>query len=674
MAGLGLILDPTAEGTGTQLDIADGSTFAILGEPDFSPPEIETQWATSSDTEGSLPAATRHQNRTITIPTRVFGGSAGGLDTQVAKLQQKVGKILRERGTLKVTVPSGKTVVFDLLDAQISTPIRKRLLTNFIAETELRFTARPYGRGPSHAYTGHSETTLPWIVFTEVAVGGDIPALGQLTVTDDESVDHWFVMWGLRSRYYSNAATAALHYQAGALTPLGSSSAVMVGGVATIQKTDITAPWVQVMSTKIAASSLHLTHTGDFEVFALVTPTKEDVQLRLEWSTGDFQRATFNDPAAIPVGMDRSLVSLGAVTIPPAITGAQRWEGRISASYRPADGSTSTPATIVIWRLLLLPTSEGSGKATAVQTAATPQTLLAADEFDQTAGALSGKTARIGGNWTGAGDADDFSVVTGTHRAQRTAISDSNVYSGGRFARIASTNYTDVAVQVDTLRSSFFSSGSGNMLRGVYARYTDTSNFLLFGIEEPDTGASRLVLLKRVGGTNTILATAPLTFINQTLRMTVDTAGRIICWAGPIGSPLGFPVITVLGGGDVTITLATGKAGFYDGYTYSITGLQRDFDNFWVAAPTLDAAMYADQSIAIRHDGVVREDAAGQVYAPPARYEGDYLLIPPAGQEARTVELVVKPSRNDPVSMADTDEDDISAQLTVVPRYLQLPE
>ena len=32
------------------------------------------------------------------------------------------------------------------------------------------------------------------------------------------------------------------------------------------------------------------------------------------------------------------------------------------------------------------------------------------DEFNQSAGALTGKTAQVGGVWVGAGDADDFNV------------------------------------------------------------------------------------------------------------------------------------------------------------------------------------------------------------------------------------------------------------------------
>jgi hypothetical protein len=61
------------------------------------------------------------------------------------------------------------------------------------------------------------------------------------------------------------------------------------------------------------------------------------------------------------------------------------------------------------------------------------------------------------------------------------------------------------------------------------------------------------------------------------------------------------------------------------------------------------------------------------------KYEGDYLLIPPAGAEGRTVRVVIKASRGRPLtaggitvstSNADAGIDDISAHLYYTPRYL----
>jgi hypothetical protein len=100
---------------------------------------------------------------------------------------------------------------------------------------------------------------------------------------------------------------------------------------------------------------------------------------------------------------------------------------------------------------------------------------------------------------------------------------------------------------------------------------------------------------------------------------------------------------------------------------------ERWFDDVSVAVPPADAAVFASQSLEIRHDRVTREDTGGTVWSPISSYEGDYLRVPPAGQEARTARVIIKDSRLDPFTGADTAIDDISAKLFVTPRYLVVP-
>jgi hypothetical protein len=92
----------------------------------------------------------------------------------------------------------------------------------------------------------------------------------------------------------------------------------------------------------------------------------------------------------------------------------------------------------------------------------------------------------------------------------------------------------------------------------------------------------------------------------------------------------------------------------------------------WV--PPSDAAIFASEAAEIRHNQVRRQDSTGALWVEPSKYEGDYAWIPPAGKEARTLRVFVKACRNDPVTMADSAIDDISAQLFYRPRYLVLPE
>jgi hypothetical protein len=80
----------------------------------------------------------------------------------------------------------------------------------------------------------------------------------------------------------------------------------------------------------------------------------------------------------------------------------------------------------------------------------------------------------------------------------------------------------------------------------------------------------------------------------------------------------------------------------------------------------------------IDHKSVLRS-IDGIYWAQPDIYEGDYLLIPPAGAEGRTVRMIVKATEASVTTSAnsvyanDTGIDDISAHLYYTPRYLSVP-
>lgn len=89
--------------------------------------------------------------------------------------------------------------------------------------------------------------------------------------------------------------------------------------------------------------------------------------------------------------------------------------------------------------------------------------------------------------------------------------------------------------------------------------------------------------------------------------------------------------------------------------------------------------MTASGTVHVRHDSVRASVSGG--YLPKLNYyEGDYLLVPPAGAEARTLRVIVKLCRavsSVPGEPAGTSElypdagiDDLSARLFVTPRYL----
>lgn len=93
--------------------------------------------------------------------------------------------------------------------------------------------------------------------------------------------------------------------------------------------------------------------------------------------------------------------------------------------------------------------------------------LVAKDDFNQTAGAVTGKALETGGVWQGSGDADDFAVVAAAeHLLQRTAKTDAP--SIGRRIRASTPVIANTRVRFDFIMTGF--SGGDQILWGPFAR------------------------------------------------------------------------------------------------------------------------------------------------------------------------------------------------------------
>lgn len=534
--------------------------------------------------------------------------------------------------------------------------------------------------------TTFSETTLPALIFS-VPAGhpkGDVPALGRLTVNEAQAVDQYWVTWGCETNddytHTDSTGSGALFYEAESRTAMGGSSTAVGptgasgGGSNVMRNTSLGTDYVAILSTQASGAGAHLSHVGTFRVYARaqIPSTTGTISVALEWAVGDFRRSTRNDAQTLNgyAAAQWRLLDLGLVSIPKVLTGSQRWEGRILAK------STIAGDDIDIDYLMLVPVTVASGIVSGVPQIPAPSTFIARDDFDQTAGALTGKTAPIGGNWVGAGDADDFSVTQlgggggEPHVIRRTATSDAA--STGRWVTL-DVNQAGVYVQADV---SWTSSAVGPYA-GVIARYAGTTNWamlsLLWGT---GNGPVNLVMSKNVAGSTSILYSIVLSGSVQatvdvespwTLGLLVDSGGR---WVGFLnGSQMMSGQDSALATGG---SLATGDVGVY-GENTSASALTLNFDRFLAAAFSTDAAMYASQSLEIRHDGVIREDSAGAIWQPVSSYEGDFNRVPVTGREGRSVRYIVKACRNDPAIAADSGIDDINATLAVTPRYLSVP-
>lgn len=674
MPDLSLQFDPTSEdAANVPFELVSDATGARLVEQNYPAPVPVVTWASSADSEGERAVSYRWPNRKISLKVEIVGTEAT-VKTRLYDLEQKVAKIAREGGTLKHTYPDTTFVVFDLVALEGYEPaLNIEYFVGNAAMVQLEFQAKPFYRQAAVTLADHTETTLPVLVFTETGVTGDAPALGRLIVDEDGAADQQWVVWGMQRDTYSSSANAALFYEAEGRTPQSAGATAVQSGASgsgsNVVEATVGTTFSSVLSTQATGAGAHLSHFGTYRVFARVlTPTANTgaVSFALEWAEGDFRRYTRNATSAFPVDLwDNTFrdVDLGVVSISEVQQGAQQWEGRILAK------STVAGDKVRVDCFWLVPT-ERSGEVGSLVSTAAPTVYTARDEFDQTAGNLVGKTAPIGGVWTGAGPGADFVVETTGRTAQRTSVSDAD----SQFAISGLAASTLQAAQID-----FKTSAATGPIGSIIGRYTDVNN--RFSLSLVPGAGNDIIISKTVAGVLTQFVITDVGFDSTyvantfyTLRMLIDAGGRWYVWVVPAGGKFGAPTFS---GQDADLAtggaLASGKIGFrdYNGFAAAAT---RSYDNFVGWVPAIDAAAFASQSIEWRHDGVLREDSTGTIYQRPSQYEGDYLTIPPYAQEAKPVRFIVKGSRNIPGDGPDSAIDDISARLTLTPRGLVVPE
>lgn len=669
--GEAVVLDPTAVSTNrTELDITN---YINIEGIDWGDAQI-TQYLAEAD-RGSLPVAYTVPNRIVTIPLVLK--DIGGTDFHAIRqsLQAKAALFQREGGKLSRTTTIG-TYYADVVNATLRYGGDwYQANRDFDRSASLVLECLPDFYGDEVTLDDITETTLPEITRvlqltgSNATVKGDYPARVRVVIDDDEGQNQLGLIWGFRSRNYSNAATTALAYEAEALTPISPAASTAVAGSSgsnSVQHASLATNWTPVLSTQIAASG-HMTHVGSYRVWVRARTTSSTPPLvRLVWDVGDLLHPVPNDSARIPGTNNFYPVDLGTVTLAMAPVGAHRWQGVIQAL------GTVGGENIQIDRVWLQPLDEAAGTLAAPLSTDPGLTGYSArDEFNQTSGSLATKTLPVGGTWSGAGDTDDFTVNGSDATLQRTATGDASDLAG-RFAIAGTTNFTNIAVQVDMKTS-----GVGGF-RGPFARYTDTSNWLRI---EVNVGSDTTViaLVQNVAATTTTLA---FTVIPTTasgvwwrFRIVTDTRGMAYVWrvkASGYGS-LGDPLLTVQSSALATGgALATGKVGIYDSYTGG-AALTRSYDNFAAWVPDQDAVIFASQSCELRWDGPVREDAAGAAYGPVSLPLGALPRLPPSGIENRPVEVFLKATRSDLDAIADAGIDNVSARVYYRPSWLLVP-
>jgi hypothetical protein len=505
-------------------------------------------------------------------------------------------------------------------------------------------------------------------------VGGELPARARLVLTETSGQDLHGLLWGVRSRNYSSAATGRLSYEAEALTPIAPAVSAANASASNGNEVVISAvakDWTAVLSTDLAGTG-SLDHVGSYRVWARVrtAATVLAPKVRLAWDVGDLLQPIANDLVRLPLATDYWMADLGEIRLNPAPIGTHRWQGVIQVAD--TDGGA-----FGIDKLLLQPLDEAAGRLSVSSALTVGMTGYSArDEFDQTAGALTAKTLPVGGTWTYAtGDTDDFTVDATNHRAQRSTTSD----TAARLMYASTPSLAAVAIQVDFFHQVPLL--GGNQEAWLFFRYVDASNYGFVRMTWGVGSGSYVVLGRVVGGAATNLAIPTVAADHRnawwTLRAMVTAKGYMYVWAFPQGStppskPAGSrtdaaATIPFGTGG----AMASGRVGFGD-YNDS-SAVTRLYDNFLAWVPDVDAVLFANRGAELRHDGMFREAPGGANYAPIA-VTGDLLRLPPAGLEGRTAEVFLRPSSGDFDQGADTPLSNIQAQMRYRPSYLFVPE
>lgn len=353
MAGMTLVIDPD----GTSLTLQDPANGWRLTGFDAPAPELDTQWASSADTEGERRAGWRFTNRTITAKVLISKSSNALLEAAENLLGQAVGKLQRDGGELELGYPSGETITFDVLQANLARTYDPGHVGVRLAEYTLTFVCLPLGLGAEVTLSDHAETTLPVLIFTEADIPGDVPARVRLVVDEDATAEQNTVLWGFQGRHYDAASTAALFYQAEALT--GTTAVGPAGASGSGSNTIYEASLATGDPSSIATLS-GATHVGSFRALVRVqAPVTNTGTVSVQASM--FERlgvGVVRDPVEIDPGYEGTwrIVDLGQLTMTEPTNGSQSVQITIGAS------STVAGDDIYLDWLILLPVDDGWGE------------------------------------------------------------------------------------------------------------------------------------------------------------------------------------------------------------------------------------------------------------------------------------------------------------------------
>lgn len=615
----------------------------------------ELTYAESADSEGRWRIRDRATNPEGSFTVYFKGDTNEDFWEAVDDFQTMVESAHRNNGTLAYTPPNAAdTVTYDLVSITVTDlPQRGVHLLQRHGEATVTYEIRPYGRLDEYEAVEETSQDGPIDSMTVEFVPGQVDAWGDLTITDESSQARYFGEIGVQHNFDPDNPEPILLEAVTDLTALAGSSSTRAGSVST----NIIRAGLSTSPVAICTSG-DQPHSGTWKFRVRVWPSATTVRVRLAYRTGDGPFTT-GGWITVPNEDDWYDLDLGTFNVPELPSGH-------TAEFRIEGISTSGIPSVDVDTLTPLPADSYLKLVGANSPETSTATFVAADDFgSHSAGNLTGKTPPLApsGNWSGAGDSDDFVLFGPT--VVRGASSDSDANTG-RYERCGTGVLAGIVGQVDVNRQTAPTNS------GIMVRYVDTNNWLMARY----TDGFNIELVKRVSGTVTTLGLVELVELGswRTLKVVVDTAGDCIVYEGPQNGTLS-PIIQITG----DASLATGGAiddggyGIYSSNIYAAGAVA--FDNFTVASvasisSTVQPAMNEDQSVRVLHDTALTESDPNWGVT-PQRY-GRYLTLPPSTRAGLSHRIVQRWRRQDIDSgFPDTGlTDEVTASLTVTPRVL----
>jgi hypothetical protein len=617
-----------------------------------------------------------YPNRPITVPLVIKDVGGTAFATVRSYAQAKAALWQREGGCIARVLDSGKIVYADIVsDGLTLSGGWMQAHRDADPDAELRLEAIPAFYEPEELIAEAEETSAAELIKLIPDPGGDMPARVRIEVIEKQGVDQKGLIWAFRSWAYSPASTARTAYEAEELQTLDAARKVALSGASggtVVQHGTISTSWTPIVGGRLGGTAFP-THMGTNRLRARVYSTSGTlVRARAIWDVGDLTYPTENEAVRLPGSSNFYMLDLGEVRLNPAPVGAHRWDWQIQAA---GDIGNEDFKVDKVW---IHNGDEGSAVLTAPVSALEPGFVAysARDEFNQSAGAATGKVAVTGGTYVALSGSDttDFTINSALRVLQRTAVSDTGLIPGagpltglsGRAIGL-DLNLAATAVRMDFECSKEEALG---IKQGFMLRLINASNFLLIfyseGViftyklnSEEFTRIAEVSVLDGVG--------SALAGVSLGVRVVGDTFSIYVGRPGGVIRHVATRRDTIL-----SSTLASGDVYIYDENPSAITA-NRMYNNLAVWVPPLDAVCFASQKVQLSTEGLHRLDSGGTAYGPVSRVVGDLPRLPAGGLENRPTELFVKVSPSDMQELPDSLIPDVAVKVYAQRSWLTVP-